>query len=479
VKKNYRLSSKTVITIAAISSVGFPLSARGADSTEIAPKDKPKANVVLPNVESSGVETNTPSLGGPIYPLPLKQGPTTSPEVTPGMAPNPVNSFTSTPSRFATSGESSTPSLGSPTFALPSAATFASATENPLQLGPFVLHPHFDYQFTYGTGINFTPGNQELTAMHSLSPGMGIQSKHLTIDYTPTLVYYSKGSFEDSVNHSANFLSAFGYNDWQFQISQGYQKNSSPLIETGTQTDTESFTTLLSGQYHYTEKTSFDFSVTQLLQNAEALNNTRQWSTMDWVNFKLGSSTSIGAGVGGGYVDQDLGSNMTYEQVQGRVGWRPSEKTYLDLNGGIEIRQVLDSPNSSDRISPLMGASFSYSLFKQTTLGLQANQIVSSSLFQDQVTESSSITGSLNQRLLARLNLGLTGGFRTTDYIGTGTSDTTDRSDDYSFISVSLGTRIFKKGNVSVGYQHSTNDSTLAGYTYDSDQYTFQLGYHF
>jgi hypothetical protein len=414
-------------------------------------------------------EITTPLMNGAMTPI-ENESPTAS-----------TADVATVPSRYATSGQTATPSIGAPAFtaALP-VASQSDLLENPLQLGPFILRPHADYAFTYGTGINFTPGNRGLTAMHSLSPGLAVASKHLTLDYTPNLVYYSKGNFEDTVNHSANLAANFGYNDWSFQISQSYVKSSSALIETAQQTPTESFSTLLSARYEYSRKTSFDFGVTQVFQSAEGqdLSNFRQWSTMDWINYKLGSQTSIGAGLGTGFTDVEKGTDMSYEQIQGRFDWHPTQRTSLGLNGGIEIRQFLRS-ETSDRISPLMGASLSWSPLAHTTLGLQANSSVSTSLLQDQITQDSSISASLNQRLLKRLNLGLTGGFRTTDYIGESDAASTSRSDDLSFFSISLGTTLFKKGNISVAYQHSVNDSTLADFTYDSDQYTFQVGYHF
>jgi hypothetical protein len=396
-------------------------------------------------------------------------------------APIPVNPLVTTPaSRYAASSESATAVLGVPPFAVPTAsAEGQAATETALKLGPLTFRPHADYAFTYGTGINSSPGNQGPAALHSVSPGLLIQSTHLSLDYTPNLVYYTKGNFEDTVNHSANLLATFGYSDWQFQISQGYQKTSSPLIETGTQTPTESFPTLLSAHYRFSEKTSFDFNLTQLVENAEELSSYIQWSTMNWIDYLIGSRTSLGTGVGGGYVDVAQGSDMSYEQIQGRIAWYPSPKTRVDLNGGVEIRQFLDLADVSDLVTPLYGITISYRPFEYTVLSIQGNRSVSTSILQDQVTDSASIAGSLNQRLLGKLNLAVSGGFRKTDYISTRVTTAPSRTDDYPFVTVSLGAKVFKKGHLAVAYLHAVNDSTLSNFTYNSDQYTIQLGYHF
>jgi uncharacterized protein (PEP-CTERM system associated) len=66
------------------------------------------------------------------------------------------------------------------------------------------------------------------------------------------------------------------------------------------------------------------------------------------------------------------------------------------------------------------------------------------------------------------------------DYLQSGSSaQFNGRKDDITFVSTGLSTQFFKKASASISYQHSQNKSTLAGYTYDSDQYTAQISYRF
>jgi hypothetical protein len=387
----------------------------------------------------------------------------------------------SNPALFATTGPGATSALGVPAFAPAAAAQPSGGLPGayPLKWGPVEFHPHLDYGFTYGTGINFTPGNSETTALHSLSPGIALKTQHLTLDYTPTLMFYSKGSFEDTVNHNAMFSSVFGYDKWAFTLSHHYTHTFQPTIETATQTKTDSNVTGLAAHYAYSEKTSFDLSASQWIQDSEDFSSYIQWSTMDWVDYKVHEKTSLGVGVGGGYVDVDAGSDMTYEQIQARVGWRPGKKTALNLNGGVEIRQFLGSAGISDRVNPIMGASLVYAPFEATALSLQANRQVDTSLFDNQITESTSISASINQRFLAKVNLSVTAGYRTSDYVSTTTTASADRTDDYAFATAGIGTSIFKKGSVSAFYLRGHNSSSIAGFTYDTDQVTFLMGYHF
>jgi hypothetical protein len=363
------------------------------------------------------------------------------------------------------------------------AAPFEEFLNNPLQWGPFQLRPFGAYRYTYGNGLNATPGRQEKTSIHQISPGVAIQSPHLTFRYSPSLSYYSNDAFENHVDHAASAAGHFGVGDWRFSLSHSFSKSSSPLIETGAQTEQQTHSTVLSALYQYSQKTSFNFNLSQNIQEADALNSSTGWSSMNWLNYHWSEETVFGIGLGGGYTTQDFGFDMTHEQIQGRVGWRPGAKLSFDLNGGIELRQFVDSP-FDDQVNPIFGASVSYQPWEPTTFFLSANQSVGSSLLQTQTTENRGVTAGLRQRLLGTLNLDLFGGYSTVEYKGfgqvpTGNDLETNRTDDVLSFSATLGVTIFTKGNISIFYQRSENDSSTEDFGFTSNQYGFQIGYHF
>jgi hypothetical protein len=363
------------------------------------------------------------------------------------------------------------------------ADSFEAFVNNPLQWGPFQLRPFGSYRFTYGNGLNFTPGNQVTTALHEITPGAVLQSRHLSIRYAPTLNYYSSDEFDDAVDHAASVNVNFGVGDWAFTLGNSYSKTSSVLIETGAQTPRQNNSTLLSALYQYSDRTSFEFSLSQDIQEADSLNNSIGWSSMNWANYHWSERTSVGVGIGGGYTKQDFGSDMTHEQLQGRIGWNPGKKLNVSLNGGVEFRQFADS-GIEDQLNPLFGASIGYTPWEVTTFSLSANQSVGTSLLDAQATETSSISAGVRQRFLEVLHLDLFGGFMKQDYQnvavqGSEATLETSRSDDILSFSANLGCTVFKKGDISIFYQHSQNESSDEDFTYDSDQYGFQISYHF
>jgi hypothetical protein len=459
----------------------LPLSALSfavAATAQTTPSDKKTGG-------SSDTKTPAASSNSPSFSRGAPTGATPSPLVSEVTIEEPGLPVNTPPSFFGSSGSSATSSLGTPGFAAVAPSGPSSvAPDYPLQWGPFSFHPHLGYGFTYADGVLFTPGQPTQTALHSVSPGISILSQHLAVDYTPTLNYYSKGPYEDNLSHSATLSAHFGYSDWTFQLSQGYQNTSTPLVETGLQTDTQYFSTAFGASWNFSERWFFDFTLSQSIQDSEGFQNSRQWSTMEWANYRITPKLSVGAGLGGGYVNVDSGSDSAYEQIQGRINWHASKRLSVNLNGGVEIRQFLDTPGGSDNlVNPIMGASINYQVFEYTAIFLSANRTVDTSLFANQITENASVSGGISQRLLKYLNLGVSAGFRRSDYKSTfvfgNLAFPTLRRDDYSYVTASLGSTFLKKGSISVGYTHGDNQSNLTGYTYATDQFSFNVGYRF
>lgn len=398
--------------------------------------------------------------------------------------------FSSTPSSlYGTSRAGGTPMMSAPGLpeqvgsSLSQANALASGSQprtapTALQWGPFDILPHAEYQMTYGNGLSSRPGVRENTFHHLISPGVVVQTPHLRLDYTPSLSYYSSAAFKDTVDHRVSLVAGLTHGDWRFGLSHLFQTSSSPIIETAAQTDRAVHSTGLSATYRYSEKLSFDLTASQQIQETDSLNGTRQWSTMDWVDYHFTETLFAGFGAGFGYVDVDQGSNMTYEQIQGRLGWRPGPKLSVTVNGGIEIRQFIDVP-VDDRVNPLAGLSAIYSPWEQTRFTLEVDRSVESSLLASQITESTEATLGVSQRFLGRINFRVSGGIRNISYQSTVPGLATSRTDDYFFVRTSVGTSLLKRGNISVFYHHGQNDSGSTGFSFDTNQYGLQVGYRF
>jgi hypothetical protein len=375
-----------------------------------------------------------------------------------------------------------------------------------LQWGPVAAHPHLDYQFLYGNGINSSPGQRQDTIVQQLSPGVLFNvGAHWTLDYTPTLNFYSSRNFQNTVDHSVQLAWGSGYGDWFFSGSQSCVFSSDPNVETAAQTDQQTYSTALNGSYQINSKVSLDLGLSQnfdYIGNAQSstdqlqnLTDSREWSTMDWLNYQFWPRLSIGAGIGAGYVNEDAGPDAVFEQYQARINWRATDKISFQLSGGLQDQQYL-SGGAGDLLAPLYGVSIQYQPFEQTRISVGASRTVSSSYFQNQVTEGTGVNVDVNQRLLGKLYLDLSGGYGATKYVSSvGSSSfafSTGRNDDYYSFSARLTCPLLKRATVSVFYQYSKNSSSQTGYlqyyqanisqsafAYTSSQMGFEIGYRF
>ena len=371
------------------------------------------------------------------------------------------------------------------------AAAFLNMLEgiNPYQWGPVSFRPSLSYSFLYGTGIQSSPGNQQASVVQTVSPSFLFQvGSHWVLNYTPSWTFYSSSQFQNSLNHSAALSWETSYEDWVLGFSQGYTRSDSPLIETGAQTEQEAYSTAINASYQLNTKMSLDMGLSQNLScvgnggsstnQFGSLENFKAWSTMEWLNYQFWPRLNAGIGAGGGYTIQQGSPDSLNEQYQARVNWRATDKISFQVSGGLEDQQYL-SGGASALVTPIFGATIQYQPFEQTRLSLSANRSVSPSHYQSQYTKSTSLTAGLSQRLLKKFNLGLSGGYTTTDYTSSTSGVSAGRTDDTYSFSANLSHSLTKRGTISVSYSYSENSSNAQGLSYSSNQIGVQVGYQF
>lgn len=355
------------------------------------------------------------------------------------------------------------------------------------------LFPHINYQVSYGNSLQSSPGQPANTVINEVSPGILIKlGEHWTLDYTPTLRYYSSRQLQDGVDHVVNLTGATVYNDWNFGFSQVYSSTSQPLIETASQLSEEVYSTSLRATHSLGSKFLLDLGLNQNFRYIDegqqlgfnAATATHEWSTMDWVDYKYAPSLDFGIGTGFTYDNVSVGSDMTSEPFQGRIRWSPTSKLTFALSGGAEYRQFLNS-DVPNLLSPIFSGSAQYHLFEYTTFSLSASRSVMPSYFADSISENTSITAALRQRLLGRLFLDVSGGYTTTSYQQSSTVMVSNNPANYDVASfnVRLSTAFLKRASAGLFFQENfvTSGATSASaafFNYTTTQYGLSLSYH-
>lgn len=376
-------------------------------------------------------------------------------------------------------------------FALPGEATDNSIPQF-LRYGPLMLRPHVGYRFTYGNGVQSSLGNQQTTAIQELSPGLRLDlGTHWSVDYTPTMRFYSDSKFRDTVDHAIALTGGVQLDNWKIGFSHGSAFTTTPLVETGGQTEQSTHSTGLTASRAFTPQISADFGLNQQISLVSGFQDSYHWSTFDWLNYQFWPRLTVGIGAGGGYTkindnSQTRNTNnldQTYEQLQARVSWRATEKVSFQINGGLDARQF-NTAGSGNSLNPIFGAGIQYEPFKTTQISLTGNRTVSSSDYYlaAQQVEATSVSLNLNQRLLRKFTLGLGVAYAMTDYgtsAGAASASAVNRSDDDVSFNVRLSHPFFKRGTWSVFYQYGDNRSSQPGYSFQSNQTGFEISYRY
>jgi hypothetical protein len=368
----------------------------------------------------------------------------------------------------------------------PASAVPLSPVPPLLRWGPLTLQSHLLYSLSYGNGLQASPGQQSSSFINEFDPGILFQwGSHWTLDYTPILRFYSSRAFHDTFDNAVSFAGSTAYEDWNFGFSQSYASSSEPLIETAAQTDQQNFSTGLNAAYQMGSQTSLQLGASQNFRFLDSATpgqqgDTRSWATMDWLNYQFWSRLGAAIGVGFGYDNVPGSTDMTSEQFQGRITWTVVNKFSFVLSGGAEDRQFL-APGTPNLISPIFSLSAQYSLFEVTTLSLSASSSVSPSFYQDQVSESTSISAGLHQRLLGKLSLDLSGGYGTSTYHASSTAPVAANVSNYgtTSFSVRLSLPVLKRGSAAVFYSANYNSSGGANYNYTTTQVGLELSYRY
>ena len=351
----------------------------------------------------------------------------------------------------------------------------------PFRWDQFIVRPHVDYQLIAARGILAAPSNRVDTVIQNISPGVLINlGPHWTLDYTAMIGLYSNTNFGREFDNSITLTGQTVYTDWVFGFLQTLDFTKSPQIETASQTSEQNYDTAVTGHHEDSEHFSEDLAVYQSIQEtAGGYENTRSWSTLDWLNYQPQSHFNIGIGPGLGYDNADFGPDSVFEQAEARANWLATKKLSFHISGGIQETEFLGGQGAGDLFSPIYGGSIQYEPFPQTQISVFANRSVSPTVFVGEYSEDTSIGCSLGQRFFQQFFLNLSGSYNNQQYVASANDIAAARTDKFYALSVRLSHSFLQRGSASIFYQYGSDNSTVAGYSFSSNQYGVEVSYSF
>jgi hypothetical protein len=370
----------------------------------------------------------------------------------------------------------------------------------PLHWGPILFHPSLGYGVSYGDGILREPNAPQTTVLHTVSPGVSMElGQYWDLVFGAGINRYSNAGFKNNVGYNLALSGNIPKEKWAFNFGYGWSLSDQPQIETGVQTDQQNHSFSAGASYNRSTRLSYDFGVSQTTQLTEQFANYWTWSTSEWMNYQATTRTSLGLGLSAGYNLIDPGDDSFYEQINGRIVWRPSPKVIVQLTAGLQIQHfivkgfetnvVLISTNSATSsirlvdqletgVYPIFGASIAYQIFEPTSLSVAANRSLGNSVISDQFTETTSLSVGIRQKFLKHFSLDVRPGYSLVTYRSTA-GQNQNREDEQLSIYAGVSTVLFRKLNIAVFYQYNDNLSTTDELAFTSTQVGLRMNYRY
>jgi len=357
------------------------------------------------------------------------------------------------------------PSVAEPTF---------------LQWGPVTAHPRATYRFVSTTGLLVMKGEAADTTIQTVAPGIMLElGAQWTLDYQPSWNYYSSLKFTDTIDHSVMLNGATVYDNWTLRLSQSFTRSTQPLLETGAQTRVDQYATVFDVRTRLDGHLALESAATQNMSYTTNLNDSKDWSLLEWLHFQYSQRLDTAIGAGPGYVEINKGPDTTYSRFLGQIDWRPGTKFNLHLDAGIDHRKVRTA-NSHYTDNPITNASVGYKIFEHTALTFGGFRTITVPYSPNQaLIKNLGWNVSLDQRLLGRLNLTLAAGYQKSNYEQSTITATEAREDNNHWYDARLSTAVLQRGSVSVFYHTSKNTSSVHGYGFSSNHTGLELSYRY
>ena len=358
-----------------------------------------------------------------------------------------------------------------------------------IKAGPLMMWPHVFYGHYYDKGVSANLGQPQSTSVQQIGGGVLLAlGNHLRFDYTGTETIYGNPHFRNSFDHDAKMGWGTAYDDWVFSLDEEYRTSTVPLAETGIQTAQEENLTLIKASRYLSSNTLNEFEFMQDFTFTEPgtptvaplTQNVREWNGTDWLNYEFfrGFSGAIGPTLGFDSLDP-VGTDMSFERLQGRLFWLAGDKVLLQIRGGVEDRQYINSPGS-DLFLPIGEGIITYRPVDETTLILTLGRSVRPSYFINQVSENNYVSFNGQQRLVKKLYFNFDASYQETDYTSPEGNTSGLGTDKQYLLGFRLSTTFLEGGTISAMYRFGgLTSSRVGGFSYGVSRIGFEVGYRF
>ena len=291
--------------------------------------------------------------------------------------------------------------------------------------------------------------------------------------YTPTVQIFTDHSGENSVDQRGSVNGRWQFPKVVLSANSNYQSLSTPDADVGGRVKRTVITSNAQFNVDLTEKTAFEMDFNHTHIDYERQVDSTEWINQDWLNYQLAPKTNIGLGLTLGALEVDQSPTQTYEQALLRAVFNPAGKLFVNVFGGVEVRQSQGQQGDPSGVFKLAGI---YNIFDGTSLSLEGvRKTENSALQRGENFTLTSFDLQVRQRFFQKAYTVLGLGYAMAEYRALFASTVPTRSDHYVYARPSVVWEITKQTSMEAACEYRRNTSTIDSLTYDQVVASLQI----
>jgi hypothetical protein len=177
------------------------------------------------------------------------------------------------------------------------------------------------------------------------------------VTYSPGFVFYQRHPGNDTFEDTGSFVYGYHGSRTDLMVTQQYASEQNSAPDEGDLVKVHEYRTVVNLDYTIGAKLSATARAQQDIVDYDQGFGSKQWTGSVYLNYEMMPKTTFSVGVLGGAADLE-GPNQTFEQVNGRVVYTPTEKLSFNATAGGEFRQTQGYAGTT--VTPVFSGGLSY-----------------------------------------------------------------------------------------------------------------------
>lgn len=329
----------------------------------------------------------------------------------------------------------------------------------------YAILPHFAAANYYDDNISLSDTNRQSALVFALEPGMAFglgdfraeQSNFLIADYTGRWASYLNHQSADAYEQFATVRAQLALARWKFNTNFRFLDLNDVDIDSGTRTWRLIYETAQVATYELSEKDFLELQGENVIRDYQTGPGSVEWQGRGLYNYRLDPKLTLGGGFAVGTLDVEDSERQNYEQGLLRALYEATEKCSVQIQGGLELRQL---GSGEDKLTPVMELNAEYRPQSATTIDLTGYcRNLSSSVSGDLDYTATGVGLSVAHEFGFSWLAILKGGYENNSYFYADIRAASPREDNFIYVNPTIQFRFNDHAKIELFYNFRKNES--------------------